>query len=249
MEGRNLHDETATALFGKDFTKQDRMRAKAVNFGIPYGREAGSFVDEFNISKEEAQDMIDKWLDAYPGAKKYLLGLAQAVVDGKYVETPFGRRRRFGLVTKEALHGLQNEARNMPIQSSSSDTLLVSCMEEEDALREKFDTTIVNLVHDSVVLEVPEDPAIIQAVSKHMSAAMVAQPKKLFGYEVPFHSDTDLGYTWGDLVAYDNETHTVECKIDGKKCNVDFNMWQKEEKSKWAKQYEEDWYKELKQLA
>ena len=33
VDGINLHDYTAEALYGKDFTKQDRMRAKEANFG------------------------------------------------------------------------------------------------------------------------------------------------------------------------------------------------------------------------
>lgn len=33
INGKKLHDETAISLFGKDFTSQDKMRAKAVNFG------------------------------------------------------------------------------------------------------------------------------------------------------------------------------------------------------------------------
>ena len=93
VDGINLHDYTATSLYGENFTKQDRMRAKAANFGIIYGREAKSFKDEFDISMEEAQHIVDSWLNAYPGAKTFLMGLANAVVDGQYVETPFGRRR------------------------------------------------------------------------------------------------------------------------------------------------------------
>lgn len=225
IEGRNLHDETATALFGPNFTKQDRMRAKAVNFGIPYGREAQSLAEEFNISIEEAQEMINNWLNAYPGAKRYLQQCADAVVQGNYLETPFFRRRRFGLVTKESLHALQNEARNMPIQSSSSDTLLLSAMYAEDTLKEKYDTKIINLIHDSMLLEVPADPKTVQAVSQYVSGIMKDMPVRLFNLDVPFAVDTDLGPTWGDFAAYDNETGTVEVKVDGKKQNIKYEDW------------------------
>jgi DNA polymerase-1 len=112
IQGRNLHKETATRMFGPDFTPQQKMRAKAVNFGIPYGREAGSFKDEFNISEQEAQGLIDSWLDAYPEAKEYLQWCGDQVLAGKYLETPWGNRRRAGLVTKESLHALQNEFKN-----------------------------------------------------------------------------------------------------------------------------------------
>ena len=205
----NLHDETSRMVFGENFTKQDRMRAKALNFGVMYGRGAASLKDEFNIPLEEAQVMVDNWLNSYPGAKQYLMWCSDMVVAGKYLETPFGRRRRFGLVTPESLHALQNESRNFAIQSTSSDFLLYSAMEMEQVLWDKYQTRIVNLIHDSVLLEIPAKPEIIQAVSLEMSSKMKGMPKQLFGYEVPFESDSDLGVTWGDLSGYDNETNMV----------------------------------------
>lgn len=209
VNGLNLHDETSRMVFGENFTKQDRMRAKALNFGVMYGRGASSLRDEFNIPMEEAQEMVDNWLNSYPGAKKYLEWCANMVVSGKYLETPFGRRRRFGLVTPDSLHALQNESRNFAIQSTSSDFLLYSAMEMESVLWDKYRTRIVNLIHDSVLLEIPADPKIIRAVSREMSSTMKGMPKKLFGYDVPFESDSDLGVTWGDLDAYDNEADTI----------------------------------------
>lgn len=209
VNGLNLHDETSRMVFGDNFTKQDRMRAKALNFGVMYGRGASSLRDEFNIPMEEAQEMVDNWLNSYPGAKKYLMWCADMVTSGKFLETPFGRRRRFGLVTPESLHALQNEARNFAIQSTSSDFLLYSAMMMEDRLLEMYDTRIVNLIHDSVLLEIPARADFIQKVSQEMSATMKGMPKRLFGYDVPFESDSDLGFTWGDLSAYDNEKNMV----------------------------------------
>ncbi len=226
LEDRNLHDETARALYGPNFTKEQRMRAKAVNFGIPYGREAQSFVDEFAISKEEAQRMIDGWLDTYYGAKKYLNWCAQQVIVGNYLETPFGRRRRFGLVTPESLHALQNEARNFPIQSSSSDLLLVSAMDMEKTLLEKYDTYILNLIHDSILLEIPAKKEIVIAVSKYTNEIMTKKPVELFNCFVPFKTDFEIGFTWGDLVAFNYNTGNIEVeKEDGSIEEIDFNEW------------------------
>src|SRR5690606_34381067 len=71
LDGINMHDQTSEGIWGPNFTAQQRMRAKAVNFGIPYGREAPSFVDEFNISLQEAQQMVQGWMNTYYGAAKY----------------------------------------------------------------------------------------------------------------------------------------------------------------------------------
>lgn len=248
INGKNMHDETVVAIWGENYTKQDRMRAKAVNFGIPYGREEDSFMDEFNISRKEARAMIDGWLNKYYGAKAYLQECADAVVEGKYLETPFGRRRRFGLVTKEALHNLQNEARNFRIQSASSDTTVTAGMMLEDYAREK-NSVIVNLIHDSIMFYVPANAETILEFSKHVNATMTGLPKKLFGYEVPFESDTDIGFTWGDLVALNHDTATVhwEEKIEGKKVDksMDLETWLVEWKEKMQDVYNSEWYKNL----
>lgn len=248
LTGKNLHDETVIAIWGENFTKQDRMRAKAVNFGIPYGREEDSFMDEFDIPRAEARAMVQGWLNKYYGARDYLMECAQAVIDGKYIETPFGRRRRFGLISEAALHSLQNEARNFPIQSSSSDTTLTAAMMLEEPAN-KRNVAIVNLVHDSIVFYVPANVEAILEFSKLVNETMTSLPKKLFGYEVPFESDTDIGFTWGDLVALNHHTSTVhwEEKVDGKKVEMsrDFGEWLEEWKEKMKEVYQQDWYQEL----
>jgi len=213
INNRNLHDETAKALFGENYTKQQKMRAKAVNFGIPYGREAQSFVDEFQITKEEAQKMVSGWLNKYHGAKDYLQWCADQVVAGNYLETPFGRRRRFGLVTPESLHALQNEARNFPIQSSSSDLLLVSAMQMETWLLGQFDTKILNLVHDSLLLEIPAKVDYVSQVGKYCNDVMVKAPVELFNCPVPFKTDFEMGLNWGELVSFNYDTRLVEKEV------------------------------------
>lgn len=250
VENRNLHDETAQGIWGDNYTKQDRMRAKAVNFGIPYGREAGSFVDEFNVSLEEAQKMVDGWMNTYPGAKEYLLWCADQVVEGNYLGTPFGRRRRFGLVTPESLHALQNEARNFPIQSASSDTTVSAAM-EIDPWASDYDSVIVNLVHDSIVFYVPANAETILEFGRRVKQTMITLPKRYFGYDLPFESDTDIGFTWGDLVNlnYDSGNVIWEEKVDGKKEEKQMPLaeWLEKEKERMAPVYEAEWYQEASQ--
>lgn len=197
-EGRNLHKETATKMFGPHFTKQEKMIAKALNFGIAYGREAPSIADTFNISIEEAQGHIDNWFKAYPGAHDYLQWCADQVELGNYLETPWGRRRRFGLVNPASLHSLQNEAKNFPIQSSSSDTLLWCCIQHEKELAE-HDCRIIDLIHDSVLVEIPADPKVIQWFGENMNKWMIQVPVDLFDCPVPFKTDFEIGINWGDL--------------------------------------------------
>jgi DNA polymerase-1 len=218
IQGRNLHVETATTLFGADFTKKQKMRAKAVNFGIPYGREAKSLAQEFDISVEEAQEMLDGWLNKYYGAKEYLEWCASQVLLGKYLETPFGRRRRFGLVSPASLHALQNEAKNFPIQSSSSDLLLYCAMKMEPQMI-ALGVRMINLVHDSILFEIPDDPAIVKRVGQIANRIMVEAPIALFDCPIPFKTDFEVGYNWGEMGGnefdYDEEADGLVMKIEG----------------------------------
>lgn len=244
IEGRNLHKETATALFGHDFTAIQKMRAKAVNFGIPYGREAKSFKDEFGISMEEAQAMIDGWLNNYHGCKEYLEWCAAQASAGKYLQTPWGNRRRAGLVTADSLHSVENEFKNFPIQCSSSHTLLYAAFNLAEGLKADYDTTIIDLIHDSMLLEVPMDLATVTAVSKRVSAYMIDVPKRLFNCDVPFMTDTDLGPDWGNVKAFNHDTGMMEIEDEHHEVHeVPYEDWIKENYH-WDL-YETDWYKNL----
>lgn len=242
IQGRNLHHETAVALYGEHYTKAQKLRAKAVNFGIPYGRDYASFMDEFNISKEEAIDMIKGWLDKYHGARDYLQWCADQVVAGKYLETVWHRRRRFGLVTKENLRTLQNEAKNFPIQSSSSDLLLWSAMQAEP-LCAQLGVRILNLIHDSVLLEIPANKDTVMKATKLVSDLMIEAPIKLFNCDVPFKTDIEIGADWGNLKTFNCDNGTVNIGDEDDEQWVDFDRWLKEYYH-WDI-YKSDWYKNL----
>ncbi len=198
IAGRDLHSEVATAFFGPNFTHEDRMKAKTVNFGIPYGRSEFSLAEAFNMSRAEAQDLIDKWFARAPKAQIYLQNCADAVLQGRTLTTPFGRKRRFGLVSKDTLHGLQNEARNFTIQSVSSDLTLLSAMTCENRIAE-LGGGVLNLVHDSILVEVPDSPEVVEHAIAAMNAAMTTVPQKYLNTEVPFVAEFSTGYQWGDL--------------------------------------------------
>jgi len=187
-------------------------------------------------------------MNTYTGAAKYLRWCADAVVKGYYLETPFGRRRRAGLVTPESLHSLQNEFRNFPIQSSSSDTTLMAAMEVKEAgLWEKYDAYCVNLVHDSIVDYIKADPIGIMEYARKKYEIMVTLPNRYFGYEVPFSSSVDLGFSWDkdDLVSLDIETGMVKSKKDGK---MKLEDWLYEGQQKMEEIYSQQWYKSLESI-
>jgi DNA polymerase-1 len=198
VEGRDLHDEVATFLFGKDFGEKDRMKAKTLNFGIPYGREAYSIAMAFDVSMQEAQELIDGWFQRAPQAAAFLQECAASVRQGRVLTTPFGRKRRFGLVTPVNLEDLQREARNFPIQSMTSDIALASSIRLRELLV-PFDASIINLVHDSILIELPSDPEVALQVAHIARKCMMEVPHEKLASKIRFEVDIKVGQRWGSL--------------------------------------------------
>jgi len=55
----------------KDVYPSERRSAKAVNFGIAYGLTSYGLAKQLSCQEREAQDMIDKWYEAYPKVKQW----------------------------------------------------------------------------------------------------------------------------------------------------------------------------------
>jgi DNA polymerase-1 len=195
---RNLHDEVSVSMYGPDFTQDQRIRAKAINFGIPYGREAYSIAVEFDIDPDEAQRLIDAWLARFPQAATFLKDVRGAPLRNESLVSVFGRKRRPGIVSAERLHGLQNEFSNFHFQSIISDFNLHAAKAMLPSLR-KCGSMIVNLVHDSNLVEVPDNLAIIRDVRDIMQHYMEGVPKLWLNTPITFKSDFKIGKHWGYL--------------------------------------------------
>jgi DNA polymerase-1 len=189
-------------MFGPDFTKDQRVLAKTINFGIAYGRGASSIAEVFDMSVKDAQKMIDDWFKPMPVLKQWILAKRRAPLRGEACTTPFGRRRHF-VITDDNIYHVQNEAINFPIQSVASDLTLLSLLELHDQLKERDLGHIVNTVHDSIIIETTNDNA--QAVVDLGVSILRNTPIKLLNSKVPFNADAEIGPLWGELEAVDSE--------------------------------------------
>ena len=194
----DMHDETAAAMFGKDFTPEQRMQAKMINFGIMYGRGPKTISEACNISVQEAQESINKWLARMPAAAAYLKSRREAIKSGCVLTTPFGRKRRFPYVTAQMLNTYQNEACNFAIQSVASDFTLLTGIRIQPQLQQ-YGASIVNLVHDSLVVELPKDREIAEHLFKWVPEQMGVTPAQWFDLPFKFVADATIGTHWGRL--------------------------------------------------
>lgn len=74
--------------------KTYRTYAKSILLGITYGRGAASVGEQIGKSKEEAQQIIDKFFNAFPKVKKWINESIESAHEKGYVEDVAGRRRR-----------------------------------------------------------------------------------------------------------------------------------------------------------
>lgn len=196
--GRDLHSEMAAAIFGPGYTKEQRTGAKTTNFGIAYGLSAHGLSHQLGLSLDAAQAMIDGWYARLPRAKAYLEACRAAPLAGRILTTPFGRRRRYGLITDENRDAVQREATNYAIQSTASDIALHAGIEAQPKLP-ALDSFIVNIVHDSIIAECPDDGVTPQKVARLLVEIMRRIPSERIGFRVPMDADAKIGRHWGLL--------------------------------------------------
>lgn len=195
IDDKDLHDEVAIELFGENFTKEQRVKSKTINFGLAYGRTAYSIAETFDMSVEEAEFLLDRWFEQKPEAAKYIKDMRQSPHKGIIPKTVFGRKRRFGAITKKNAWAIENEAINFPIQSTASDLTLLSAIRLQPKLNNR--AKIVNLVHDSIVLDVPKK--YVKEIAKLTKGIMEETPHIYLDTEIPFKADVEIGNRWGSL--------------------------------------------------
>lgn len=205
VEDRDLHDAVATQIWGPNFTKEQRVGAKTINFGLAYGRGAASVAEQLNIPKSDAVRLMDQWFDAMPTAGAWIKNARQSPYRENPV-TPFGRTRRFGLTTRINANSHENEAVNFPIQSVASDLTLQSATELQNLLdigfsKGKCPAKIVNIVHDAILIECED--AWVDEIAMATKNIMESLPTRLLNTTIPFKAEVEVSKKgWGSKTAY-----------------------------------------------
>ena len=197
--GADFHAATAARVFGvpvEEVSPEMRSRAKAVNFGIVYGQQAFGLSQSLKIPFGEAQEMIDRYFEAYPGVRAYLDEVvAQAKEDG-FAVTMFGRKRHIPELrasnAQQRAFG-ERTAMNHPMQGSAADIIKLAMRTAAVRLRQEYPQAKLMLqVHDELDLSVPADQ--VEGVSQLLSEAMSG----VVELKVPLVVDVSSGATWAE---------------------------------------------------
>ena len=175
-------------------TPEQRQAAKSVSFGLLYLMGDRMLADQTGLPSGEATEFVRRYKSLMPAVWQWIEKIKRQVKDQKYVESLFGRRRRFPLITRANLADIQREAVNMPIQSAASDLCLWQVIKLHTLFKQRYpEVHIIAMSHDSIVVECPEGLAPIVAA---IMAEEMPQPP--FQTDVLFPVKIKIGQRWGE---------------------------------------------------
>ena len=197
--GDDIHAITASQIFGipvSMVTSEMRFRSKTVNFGILYGMGAFSLAQDLKISRYEAQNYINRYLEHYSGVDEYMKKIIEKAKEKGYAETIFSRRRYLPELnsTNHILRAFgERVARNMPIQGSAADIIKIAMINVDKKLKEqKLEAKLILQVHDELIVEAPEVEA--EKVKEILKTEMENAVK----LKIPLEVHIAVGKTWFD---------------------------------------------------
>jgi DNA polymerase-1 len=199
LAGEDIHAATAKELFG-EVNRDTRGRAKTINFAILYGISRWGLAARLEISPEEAQEMIGRYFERFPGISVYINDTLEKARHQGFTETLFGRKTWFPQITASIQHvrqGAERAAINAPIQGTSADIIKRAMVRMGPAL-EKAGLSKVRMllqVHDELVFELPEGD--VERAKPVIEQVMAHAAEPLVHLSVPLGIEIGTGPSWG----------------------------------------------------
>ena len=197
--GDDIHALTAQEVFG-EVNRDTRARAKTINFSILYGISAWGLAGRLEVSREEAQGMIDRYFARFPGINHYIASTLQQVRDQGYVTTLFGRKTHLPWIRSPKQgerQSAERQAINAPIQGTSADIIKRAMIRMEAALAAAGlgDVRMLLQVHDELVFELAADQ--VDSASEVIRSVMASAAEPLVKLSVPLGVEIGTGPSWG----------------------------------------------------
>ena len=197
-KGEDIHARTAEEMFGH-VDRDTRARAKTINFAILYGISRWGLASRLGVEPDEAQAMIDRYFERFPGIQRYIVATLEQVRERGYSETLFGRKTWFPRINSKnqaERQGSERAAINAPIQGTSADIIKRAMARMVPALAQAGLNNVRMLlqVHDELVFELPEgDVAAATPVIRRVMATAAEPGVRI---DVPLGVDIGTGPNW-----------------------------------------------------
>lgn len=200
LKNHDIHTQTASQIFNTNLnqvTKEQRNKAKAVNFGIIYGISSFGLSQQLKISIKEAQKFIDKYFSVFPKIKNYINQTIEFCQKNGYVETLFHRKRTVSEINNTNIiirEFGQRIAMNMPIQGSSADIIKLAMIKIDTAIKEKkIKANLIAQIHDELIFEIDKKNVKSEIIKINNIMSNIIKLK------VPLVINCTSGNNWYDL--------------------------------------------------
>jgi len=198
IAGNDFHKATASKVYGVPYdevTSEQRRNAKTVNFSITYGAGATNLMRQLNISRKEAQELIQSYFREFSGLKNYMDETVKSARELGYVKTLLGRRRNLRDINSRNSLTASNAERiaiNTPIQGTAADMIKIAMINIHQIFRENnLKSKMVLQVHDELVFDVykPELDQVKSIIEDKMKNAIPT-------LKVPIIVEMGVGNNW-----------------------------------------------------
>ncbi len=196
--GQDIHRSVAAEVFNvklDDVTKEQRARAKVINFGIVYG------VTPYGLSRRiegldvpAAKQLIADYRRRFSGIDAFLEKCIAHAADHGYVKTFFGRRRAIPEIhssnpNRRALG--ERLAINTVVQGSAADLIKLAMVNLHRRIQnEKLPMRLLLQIHDELVVEAPE------ADAQAMATIVIDVMRHAMDLSVPLDVEAGIGVDW-----------------------------------------------------
>jgi uracil-DNA glycosylase family 4 len=207
--GQDIHREVAASAYKipiDKVTSEQRDGAKAITFGLPYGRSSISLAEEYGMSPEEAEEYIRAFFGKYPKVKLWIDTMIKVARQKGYVKNFFGRKRYLPKINDQDNFIRGEEERKVVstcIQGSASDILSLDTIRVAKRLKElKSKARLVLTIHDDIVLDTPKEELeqIVELLRTEMQ-------RPIEGIRVPLKTEIKIGERWGSLEKYEEQSN------------------------------------------
>jgi DNA polymerase-1 len=193
---KDIHMQTAIALFGEDEAAEKRSVAKTVNFGLLYGMGQKKLSDTLGITTKEAKGIIEKYFESFPTVKSYFRSIVDYSKEYGYIETLLKRRRYFDYENATPMFkaAYERESVNSLFQGSASDLIKLSMNEIHKVIREEsLHAKMLLQIHDELIFEV--DASQAELLGERFKTIM----EDVMELNIPLKASMNIGDNWGQL--------------------------------------------------
>ena len=223
MFKKTLPDGTVVNVPREEIVKKQRQASKAVTFGLLFQQSAAALANAIGVTTEEAEEYMKIFFGQMVDVEVFIKEMKRLAAQNHFVEAPDGRRRRFwgfrlpDSCPNKRSHTGRNErqAVNAPIQGIASGAAMVGGGASLlDYIEQHGKTWLIqNLVHDSVIVQVPVDEvveALMLGEEIFVNQAMRRMEEMGVKFNLPLGVDADVGIYWGSLHKHDGTLKEAE---------------------------------------